>query len=180
MTIETPRLRLRPWHTDDAEVLYRYASEPRVSELALWPPHTSVDMSREVIERFFIPNPPTLAITLRSTGEPVGCIGLVPEGQEHYAVDHLEREVGYWIGLPYWGQGLTTEALEALAAYCRDTLGLKSLIITTDSRNIASQRVAEKCGFSLTGLYDANGTPSLAFRRIFQHPHHTGNQRQHG
>ena len=55
--IETDRLVLRHWHNEDAAGLYRYASEERVSELALWPRHTSVEMSREVIEKIFIPNP---------------------------------------------------------------------------------------------------------------------------
>ena len=46
-TFETDRLIMRPWRTDDAEALYKYASDGRVSELALWPRHTSVEMSRE-------------------------------------------------------------------------------------------------------------------------------------
>ena len=53
-TFETDRLIMRPWRTDDAEALYKYASDGRVSELALWPRHTSVEMSREVIESFFM------------------------------------------------------------------------------------------------------------------------------
>lgn len=54
--IDSPRLILRRWQPDDAEALFRYASDAKVSELALWERHTSVDMSREVIENFFIPN----------------------------------------------------------------------------------------------------------------------------
>lgn len=162
--IDTERLVLRPWALDDATALYKYASDYRVSELALWPAHTSVEMSREVIERFFMPNPHTLAITLKETGEPIGCIGLVPEGDEHYETEYSEREVGYWIGYPYWNMGLTSEALEALIDYCRESVDLSSLLITTDKRNVASQRVAEKCGFVFVEEYSYGNIAGCAYR----------------
>lgn len=162
--IETERLVLRRWRVDDAASLYKYASDDRVSELALWPTHTSVEMSREVIETVFIPNPHTLAIALKDTGEPIGCIGLVPDDDEHHATVSSEREVGYWIGRPYWNKGIASEALRALAAYCRATVGLDSLLITTDKRNAASRRVAEKCGFMFVEEYIYDGVESCAYR----------------
>lgn len=162
--IETRRLLLRRWVVEDAEALYRYASDRRVSELALWPCHTSVEMSREVIERFFAPNPDTFAMVLKDMDEPIGCVGLVPSGDEHHDIEAGEREVGYWIGYPYWGYGLTTEAVEGLIGYCRDVLGLHSLLITTDARNVASQRVAEKCGFHFIGNYVYDNVDSKAYR----------------
>lgn len=160
----TPRLILRHWRPDDAEALFRYASDAKVSELALWDRHTSVDMSREVIEKFFMTNPHTFAITDKTTGEPIGCIGIVPEGEEHYDIMNGEREVGYWLGRTHWGKGITTEALKALIRYCRDALALKSLLITADARNTASQRVAEKCGFRLIDRYEISGNPGFAYR----------------
>lgn len=163
-TIETERLILRHWLESDAPALYRYASEPRVSQMALWPCHTSVDMSRYVIQNYFIPNPSTFAIVLKSTLEPIGCIGLVPQGDEHHAPLPGEREVGYWIGLPHWNSGFTTEALRALIAYCSDSMHLNSLLITTDARNAASQRVAIKCGFTQFDEYIHDGIPSQAYR----------------
>lgn len=162
--IDTNRLTLRRWRENDAEALYKYASDGRVSEMALWPRHTSVDMSREVIKDFFQPNPFTLAMVLKETNEPIGCIGLVPAGAEHYKPFANEREVGYWIGFPYWGKGLTSEALKSMIEFCRNNIRLDSLLITTDAANKASQRVAEKCGFINFTDYDNNGTPSKAFR----------------
>ncbi len=162
--INTNRLTLRRWRENDAEALYKYASDGRVSEMALWPRHTSVDMSREVIKDFFQPNPFTLAMVLKETNEPIGCIGLVPAGAEHYRPFANEREVGYWIGFPYWGKGLTSEALKSMIEFCRNNIRLDSLLITTDVANKASQRVAEKCGFINFTDYDNNGTPSKAFR----------------
>lgn len=162
--IETGRLILRNWQTDDADALYKYASDERVSELAMWPRHESVEMSRRVIEELFLPNPDNFAIILKSTGEPIGCIGLVPSGDEHFDTADREREVGYWIGCPYWNKGLTTEALEAIIEYCRVTKGLNSLLLTTDNRNIASQVVAQKCRFQFISDYECDGVSSKSYR----------------
>lgn len=46
--IETDRLFLRPWREEDAEALYKYASDPDIGTIAGWPPHTSVENSLEI------------------------------------------------------------------------------------------------------------------------------------
>ena len=160
----TARLVIRRWRESDTMALYACASDGRVSELALWPCHTSPEMSLAVIREIFMPNPHTFAIVLKETGEAVGCIGLVPSGCEHHPVAPGEREVGYWLGYPMWGRGLATEALRALIPYCRDRLGLASLLITTDARNLASQRVALKCGFRHLDDYTHDNIPSKSYR----------------
>lgn len=162
--IETKRLCIRPWNEDDAEALYKYACDAKVSKMALWPRYTSVEMSRQVIRSFFMTNEHTFAIALKETDEAIGCIGLVPEGDEHYRPLPNEREVDYWIGYPYRGKGLTSEALKALIEFCGKNLRLSFLLITIDAANEASQRVAEKCGFTHFDDYDNDGTPSRAFR----------------
>lgn len=164
--IESERILLRPWRLEDASSLFKYASDSRVSQLALWPAHTSVEMSREVIERYFKTNPYCFAMILKSSCEPVGCIGFVPQGQEHYPLEIDEREVGYWIGYPYWSHGLTTEALNVLIAWCKNYTDLKSLLLTTDAINTGSQRVAEKCGFQFLENYEFEGIMSTAYRLI--------------
>lgn len=164
MKIETGRLLLRRWRIDDAESLYKYASDGRVSELALWPRHTTVEMSRKVIEDYFLPNDYCFAITLKDTGEAIGCIGFVPCGDEHYAVGEHECELGYWLGFDYWNKGIVTEAVEAFIVYSRECLGLESLLITVDKRNVASCRVAEKCGFKFVSDYEYDGVDSKAYR----------------
>lgn len=163
--IITKRLILRRWQESDAESLYKYASEPEVSRLALWPTHTSVEMSKWVINNVFIPNKDTYAIVLQSTQEVIGCIGFVPIGEEHYKTQKDEREIGYWIGLPYWNQGLTSEALIGLMDYLSGQDKADSLLITTDANNIASQRVSEKCGFVRIDKFDNSGIQTYAYRR---------------
>ena len=67
MTLETTRLILRPWNESDAESLYKYASDPTVGPAAGWPPHTSVENSREII-RDVLSAPETYAVIDCETG----------------------------------------------------------------------------------------------------------------
>lgn len=50
MILETERLILRRWEESDAEDLYKYASNPDVGPIAGWPPHQSLDESKDVIK----------------------------------------------------------------------------------------------------------------------------------
>lgn len=162
--IETSRVVLRKWVMEDAEALLKYASDYRVADPGLWTAHRSIEESRLVLRELFMPYPMIYAIVLKETDEPVGCIGLVPEGAEHYDVGATGREIGYWIGYPYWGKGLMSEALGAFVRHCKDVGSVCSLVITTSEGNIGSQRVAEKCGFEKMGECVCEGVPSLAYR----------------
>jgi RimJ/RimL family protein N-acetyltransferase len=58
-----------------------------------------------------------------------------------------EWEVCYWIGKEFWGRGLATEALSALLGYVK----VRPLYARAAKDNIASLRVLEKCGFTISG-----------------------------
>lgn len=85
------------------------------------------------------------AIELRATGELVGGIGLTVERRFDRA------EAGYWLGRPYWGQGLATEALAALLRFGFNELSLNKLYATHIAENPASGRVMLKNGMVLEG-----------------------------
>ena len=67
--LETKRLRFRPWFDKDAEVLFKYASDPEVGPRAGWPPHQSVEDSLQVIRNIFS-NGHTWALELKLS--PIG------------------------------------------------------------------------------------------------------------
>ncbi len=123
---ETKRLLLRPWEEADAEILYQYAKSPEVGPAAGWPPHTSVENSREII-RDVLSEPETYAVILKETGDPVGSVGIMLGQKSHLQLGEDEGEIGYWIGVPYWGQGLIPEAVCELIRYGFEELGLKKL-----------------------------------------------------
>lgn len=145
--IETSRLILRPWQDEDAASLFRYASDPDIGPIAGWPPHTSVEHSLEIIRTVFSA-PEVYAVVLKDTGEPVGCCGIMFADSLHTA-DMLQREaeIGYWIGKPYWGQGLIPEAVKALLSRCFNDLALDAVWCGYYEGNAKSKRVCEKCGF---------------------------------
>lgn len=145
--METQRLILRPWHDEDAAALYKYASNPAVGPIAGWPPHTSVDNSREII-RTVLSGPETYAMVLKETGEPIGSIGIMyGDGLHSAQMGEGEAEIGYWLGVPYWGKGLTPEAVRRILRRCFDELGLRAVWCGHYEGNTRSRRVMEKCGF---------------------------------
>lgn len=143
MVIHTERLVLRPWRETDAASLFAYASDPDVGPAAGWPPHRSIEESREIIQTVFTA-PHTFAICLPETDEPVGSIGLMPPRCESNGQSvGLELEVGYWIAKPFWGRGFAPEAVRAMQRYAFETLGCKALWCDT-MRAITSRYASNK------------------------------------
>lgn len=147
MELITERLTLRPWREDDAAALYRYASDPRIGPIAGWPPHESEAESLTIIRTVFAA-PETYAVVLREAGEAIGCIGLQTGEAANVPLGFREAELGYWLGVPYWGQGLIPEAARALTRHAFTTLRLEALWCTCREDNAQSRRVMEKCGFA--------------------------------
>ena len=148
MAVETARLILRPWTQDDAEVLYKYASDPRVGPRCGWPVHTSVENSREII-RVALSGPETYALELKETGEPVGCASIMSAGSGSAPMREGDatREIGYWLGVPHWGKGYVPEAVRALLNRCFEELDCEAVWCGYHEGNDQSRRVQEKCGF---------------------------------
>ena len=168
--LETQRLRFRPWRDSDAEVLFKYARDPEVGPRAGWPPHRSVEESLSVIREIFS-NGHTWALELKETGEPVGCMGYYAVGESNIDIGKDDAELGYWIAKPYWNQGLCTEALRAMVAWCFNVKGFQVLWSDFFVDNPASGRVMEKCGFIPTGeecfdetMYAGKGRPIRVLR----------------
>ena len=125
MNMETQRLILRPWTENDAESLYNYAKDPAIGPIAGWPPHTSVENSREII-RDILSAPETYAVVLKETNEPIGSVGIMfADGVHSAEMQDGDAEIGYWIGVPYWGQGLIPEAVQRLLKRCFVELDVK-------------------------------------------------------
>jgi RimJ/RimL family protein N-acetyltransferase/uncharacterized protein (DUF952 family) len=149
-TLETERLRLRPFTLADAPEVQRLAGERDIAATTLNIPHPYPDGAAEqwilshqlqFVEGAIV----NFAMTLKSDGRLVGAIslGLRPEYQR--------AELGYWAGKPYWGQGYTTEAARAVLAYGFEQLGLSRIYAVHFSTNPASGRVMQKIGMTYEG-----------------------------
>lgn len=147
MNLITDRLVLRPWKETDAEALFEYAKDDRVGPVAGWPVHQSVEESREIIRTVFAQEG-VFAVTLKGSDKAIGCIGVIRGAKSNFPmIGEDEGEISYWIGVPFWGQGLIPEAAHRVIRHAFEDLRLKNLWCGYFDGNEKSKRVQEKCGF---------------------------------
>lgn len=149
-TITTDRLILRPFQLSDAPRVMEQAGDRAIYEMTLNIPHPYEEgMAEQWIathaSNFYEGKGVTLAITLKEDATLIGAIGLVASPA------HNRAELGYWIGVPYWGNGYCTEAAVALIEYGFETLGYHKVHAHYLAKNPASGRVMEKAGMTFEG-----------------------------
>ena len=146
ITIETPRLILRPWRATDLDDFYAYASVPGVGEMAGWPHHSSIADSHRVL-RMFLEDKDVFALESKDTGKVIGSLGIHANDNDHVGPRYLGREIGYVLSKDYWSRGLMPEAVKAVIDYCFEMLKYDYLLCGHFTWNDRSRRVIEKCGF---------------------------------
>jgi RimJ/RimL family protein N-acetyltransferase len=89
------------------------------------------------------------AIELRDTNVLIGCVGLLYCGEEKRSrqMGDADGEIGYWLGVPYWGKGYAVEAVESILSDTSMMEGIDVLWCDHYDGNERSKRVMEKCGF---------------------------------
>ncbi|WAC20809.1 GNAT family protein [Luteolibacter sp. SL250] len=152
--IETERLIIRTARPGDGAVFNAaiHASMERLAPWLVWvtPPPT-VEESEEscrLAHGRFLRNEDLMALVFRKEcGSLVGGSGL------HDADWKAGKfEIGYWGHAAFSGCGYITEAVRALADHALEKLGANRVFLTTDDRNTASWKVAERAGFQLEGM----------------------------
>ena len=145
--MESERLLLRPFHMDDAEELYQLAKDEDVGVNAGWEKHTSIAMSKEVIENILM-KPDQYAIILKETNKMIGVVGLADDPKR---ANPDVRMLGYWIGKAYWRNGYATEASNIILNDAFENKGHERISIYHYAYNEGSKAVAEKLGFVYEG-----------------------------
>jgi [ribosomal protein S5]-alanine N-acetyltransferase len=145
-TLATPRLKLRPYtEADIPELLPLIGTrEVAATTLRIAHPYTEQD-AKAFLELAKDPDKLWLAITLRSNGRQIGGIGLRVEKQ------HQHAELGYWLGVPFWGHGYATEAAADILRYGFETLALHRIFASHFKHNPASGRILKKVGMKYEG-----------------------------
>ena len=148
--LNTPRLLLRAFAPADVPTLVILANDYEVAKNTLNIPHPYREEDarqwvRITQESFQQQTSYAFALELRATGEFIGGIGLTLERRFDRA------EAGYWLGQPYWGKGLATEALGALLRFGFEELKLHKIYATHIAENPASGRVMRKNGMVKEG-----------------------------
>ncbi len=148
--LQTARLCLRPLSRAHLESMLPLISAREVAATTLRIPHP---YTRQDGEQYFTSMETLIdegtmlrrSIFIRSSDEYCGSVGL------HIEKDHERAEMGYWIGVPYWGRGYASEAARAVVEYSFRELGLNRIYATVFAGNTASRRVAEKAGMRYEG-----------------------------
>ena len=149
--IETNRLILRRFVSEDAEAMFRnWASDSEVTKYLTWPTHSSIEVSKFVTEDWVNSYSDEKyyqwAIVLKENGEPIGSISAVHMNEE---VDMVH--IGYCIGRAWWHQGITSEAMKAVMDFFFDIVEANRIESRHDPRNPNSGKVMQKCGMKYEG-----------------------------
>ena len=150
--LETPRLRLRPFEPADAAALFEIANNPAVTRFTTWDAHRTVDSSRAFISdyaasRYLEGVADPYAIVRKEDDRLIGATGGRWESEANRCM-----EFGYWLGEPYWGRGLATEAARALVAYLFAGYPVERVQAHYIEGNAVSGRVLEKVGLKFEGV----------------------------
>ncbi|HEX2622576.1 MAG TPA: GNAT family protein [Phototrophicaceae bacterium] len=146
--LKTERLVLRPVATRDAPNIQKLAGDFKVARNTLSMPYPYPDGAAESFvawarDELLAGEAFTFGIILND--ELIGCIGL------HLQPQHKHAEMGYWLGVPYWGQGYASEAARTMMEFGFEMLDLNRIYAAHFTRNPASGRVMQKIGMRYEG-----------------------------
>lgn len=142
---------LRPFTINDLNSLVKYANNPKIANNLTdkFPYPYTKENGKKFIE-FATKNTPTNIFAIDINGEACGGIGIHPQEDVH----RKNAELGYWLGEPFWGNGIITKAIEQIADYGFKNFDITRIFARPYGTNFASQRVLEKAGFILEARFE--------------------------
>lgn len=155
-TLETQRLILRNFKESDLDDFYEYASVEGVGEMAGWPHHTDIEVTKHILNEF-ITNDEVYALVLKENQKVIGSLGIHKRTMDESYPGENHREIGYVLSKEYWGRGLVPEVVKVAIAYAFEELKVDALWCGHFDFNQRSARVIEKSGFHYygDGVYEA-------------------------
>ena len=144
--LETKRLTLRHQVLADLDDLWALYCNPKITKYIPDAPRSREEAQEELEWHMYgHPKHPELGLWAtihKESGKFIGRCGLLP-----WMIDgQYDVEVAYTIAQEFWGQGLGSEAAQAILQYGFEKLNLPRLICLIDAENVASRKVAEKIG----------------------------------
>lgn len=148
--IQTERLLLRQFRHDDYEDMFEWASNPEVVRYLSYYPHETLDVSKNIMNSWIeaYKSPETYNWAIEYQKKAIGNISVVALDNECFSC-HL----GWQIDIPYWNQGIMTEAAKAVVDYLFGIVGFDRITSGHDTRNVGSGRVMEKVGMICEGVF---------------------------
>jgi RimJ/RimL family protein N-acetyltransferase len=143
---------LRRWRRNDLEALVAACQDPEIARWTRVPfPYTEADARAFLLHRYDAMHAGTLApfaiVSATDDTQLLGSISLMRPDWEH-----RRAEVGYWLARESRGQGHATRAVKLICGWGLASLGLERIDLLAAPANQASQRVAERAGFTREAL----------------------------
>jgi RimJ/RimL family protein N-acetyltransferase len=161
--LETERLMLRRPTLADVRAIARLANDRRIAENTRRLPHPYSQDHAVAFVRAMADDKLETAFLIENNHTPVGMVGVNWREPE-------APELGYWLGVEYWGQGFATEAARAVIDFTFEEFDIEHLMSGARVANPTSRNILEKCGFQWSGVelhrFEALGssTPVDRFR----------------
>ena len=147
--IETERLIIRPVGVEDAEAIFKWASDPEVTKYMIYPTHPNIEVTKKWLAGRDINgyDEYDLGFVLKETGELVGMGGMNEKVKGEWTI-------GYNLRKDQWGKGIVPEAIKAIIDCVEKEKGIKKLKGEVAEENLKSQRVMDKLGLKYCGEGD--------------------------
>jgi len=161
MELTGSRCMLRPWRSGDADALVKYANNASVARNLRdrFPhPYTLRDAKGFIQSCASVRPHASFAIVVAE--EAVGAIGISPGSD----VERFSAEIGYWLGEPLWGRGITVEAVQLMSAYAFEVCRMLRLFALPFAENRQSTRVLEKAGYTREGTLRSSAVKNGVIR----------------
>jgi RimJ/RimL family protein N-acetyltransferase len=144
---------LRDWELSDLDRLVSLANNPQIAANMTdgFPSPFTEESAQQFIERTQKEQPSNIQ-AICADGEVVGSIGIYKLGD----IFRLNAELGYWLGEPYWGKGIMTEAVKLIVEYGFKNWQLERIFARPLGKNNASQKVLEKAGLKFEYRIEKN------------------------
>lgn len=142
---------LRDWKVGDGESIVKYANNPRIAKNLrdVFPhPYTLDDAHYFIDQCIHRDETKQLIKAIVVDGEAVGSVGINVQND----ISRKSALLGNWLGEPFWGKGIMTEAIKRISQEGFEKLDIVRIYAKPFADNMASRRTLEKAGYTLEGI----------------------------
>ena len=148
MEIRIGHRKIRSWSFQDRPAIVKYANNRKIwLNLRDNFPHPYTESDADTYLKSVVDQRPETDFAIATLDEAIGAIGLKLKED----VSRKSAELGYWLGEPFWGQGIATASVSAIVEYGFSHFDIVRIWAEVFEWNPASMRVLEKAGFQMEG-----------------------------
>jgi len=140
---------LRKWKKTDAESFFKYSNNTKIAKNMRDSFPSTLDDCRKTVESFSCNDETQQCCrAIIVNGEVAGSIALFLKNDVYCK----SAEIAYWLGEPFWGRGIMSEAIKQLCWAAFEQYDIVRIFAEPYAQNIGSRKALEKAGFVLEGI----------------------------